>query len=63
MATKRECYWEECREKISHRWYPSKTPKSPLWVCRTHFGLLNEVYNVAVVRKSKAFTTVKVMPE
>jgi hypothetical protein len=58
-----KCYWERCRNPVTHKWHPSRNPDSFLWVCQEHFNFLSMVYIIETVEESKHFTTVKVIPE
>lgn len=59
---KEKCYWKNCNEKLTHKWYPNKT-KGHLLVCKTHFNALSEMYLTEIVGKEDKLLAVRVLPE
>jgi hypothetical protein len=53
-----KCYRKECKEKITHKWYPKKN-SGHLLMCKQHFDELCFVYMPEIVGKENDLIIVK----
>lgn len=57
-----KCYWKDCNEKLTHKWYPNKS-KGHLLICQKHFDSLSEIYPIEVVGNEEKLIAVRVVLE
>lgn len=56
-----KCYWDKCKNEVSHKVHPSKNPESFLWVCKEHFDTLNKLYTFEL-KNGEHYTKVEEEP-
>lgn len=62
MKSEPICYTKKCANKPSHKWHPNKN-KGHLHVCKEHFDLLTQVFDVETIGEEDGLTVVRVIPE
>jgi hypothetical protein len=62
MKSVHKCYWTNCKQKVEYEWHPNKRPGF-LYVCKEHYDLLINVFNVSTIGKNDDLIVVEVVLE